>query len=285
MLFPSSAHAVSDCDGYPYPNLDCPNVCANQAELTQDCLNTCNEDNRLIDEVNRDCAKGEQQEKQLEKQQPPTDKKDSSQNPPPSSLPEIKKLEAGRDIKPGQTVTAGEDEILAIDFSGGSSVQVKSGGSFTYKKEKDTTIYETLKGSIRFILEAAGQKKYKVTTPNLVTSVRGTDFVINESPSKTEVLVFSGKLAVADINGQNTVEVPGGFKTQADKFGKPTKPIAFDPIKIDRWFDAIVPEKPVEPWAMAVAWVLVIAVIIGGLAGAFFSIKWILKLLRKRRKK
>lgn len=97
-------------------------------------------------------------------------------------------------------------------------------------------------------------------------------------------MVFDGKLAVSDVNGANTVEVPGGYKTEVADGGRPTTPISIDWSNVDRWFDAITPENSKRQLG-AKEWAVVAIIVIGGLPIIFFSIKWNIKRLKRARKK
>lgn len=258
-----------------------------------ECLTSCNEANSAISARGEECVEQEalqgqeQPEEQTEEPQQGQPRSSSqeqkdltSESPAPKPSMAVRRLVAGLDISGGETTTAKQGEILLIDFRGGDFVEVNSGASFTYGDKKDETIFEILKGSLRFIFEPSAKLR-KVTTCCLVTSVRGTDFVVNEEEDKTEVLVFSGKLAVSDVNGANTVEVDGGYKTEVKKGGKPLKPVLFDPSKINRWFDGVTAENS-QRQIGARTWTIAAAIILGGLVFLFFSIRRFLKRAKKR---
>lgn len=264
-----------------------------------ECLGSCNEANAVIFSRGEECVKqeGEQGQEQSEDQtedpqqqqeQPsstePEQKDLTSENPSPKPSVTVIRLVAGLDITEGETVTAKQGEILLIDFRSGNLVEVNSGASFTYQEQKDATTFEILKGSLRFIFEAVTGTGRRVYMSSLVATVRGTDFAVNESKGKSEVLVFDGKLAVSDVNGKNTVEVPGGYKIEALAGSKPSKPILIDWAKVDRWFDAITPENSQRQLG-ARTWTIVAVIVIGGLVFIFFAIKFNLKRLKKARKR
>lgn len=166
-------------------------------------MTSCNEANNVIFSRAEECLKQEQEQgeeqtedPQQEQEQPrstiPQSEDESSlKSPPittvsPSRAPKIKRLDLGRDFKEGQIVTAGENEILAIGLGAGGWVDLKGGASFSYKETDSEITFESLAGSIRYFFEGFTKPRY-VTTSKAVTSVRGTDFVINENPDKTEV--------------------------------------------------------------------------------------------------
>lgn len=257
-----------------------------------ECLTSCNEYNNAIFSRAEECARQEQgqgEEQTDVPQQPeqprstrPEQEDVTSDIPSPTLSTPVKRLVAGLDIKEGETVTVDQGEILLIDFRSGNYVEVNSGASFTYGDKKDETIFEVIKGSLRFLFEPTGKIK-TVHTRSTVATIRGTDFVVNEGVDKTEVLVFDGNLAVSDINGENTVDVGPGYKTEVKSGGKPTKPELFDSTKIDRWFDAITPENS-QRQIGARTWTIVAAIILGGLVFIFFVIKKGLKRFRRVRK-
>lgn len=256
-----------------------------------ECLTSCNEANSAISARGEECVKQEQEQGQPEEQteepqqqeQPrsssPEQKDLTSESPSPKPSVAVKRLVAGLDINEGETVTAKEGEVLFIDFRNGSFIEVNTGASFTYKESREEITFESLAGSIRYFFEGLTKPRY-VRTSNAVTSVKGTDFVVNESEEKTEVLVFDGNLAVSDINGQNTVDVGPGYKTEVKSGGKPTKPELFNSLEIDRWFDAITPENSQRQLG-ARTWTIVAVILVVGLAIIFFGIKKSLKRFRR----
>lgn len=258
-----------------------------------ECLTTCNEYNNAIFSRAEECVKQEQGQgeeqtdvPQQQQEQPrstrPEQEDATSDIPSPSLSTPVRRLVAGLDIKEGEEVTANQGELLLIDFREGNFVEVNSGASFTYGEEETKTIFEVIKGSLRFLFEPTRKIK-TVHTSSTVATIRGTDFVVNEEENKTEVLVFDGKLAVSDIDGNNTVEVDGGYKTEVKKGGKPTKPELFDSAKIDRWFDAITPENS-QRQIGARTWTIAAVILAVGLAIIFFGIKKSLKHFRRRKK-
>lgn len=259
-----------------------------------ECLTSCNEANSAISVRGEECVKQEQEQGQPEEQteepqqqqeQPrssSSEQKDlTSESPSPKPSVAVKRLVAGLDIKEAEAVTANQGELLLIDFREGNFVEVNSGASFTYGEEETKTIFEVIKGSLRFLFEPSGKIR-TVHTRNTVATIRGTDFVVNESEEKTEIVVFDGKLAVSDVNGENTVEVPGGYKTEVAEGGMPTNPIPIDWSNVDRWFDAITPENS-QRQIGARTWTIVAVILVVGLTIIFFVIKKMVKNFHKKK--
>lgn len=80
--------------------------------------------------------------------------------------------------------------------------------------------------------------KFKVRTPNAVTSVRGTSFtVVADSLSGTEIMVFEGSVEVTEIISGDSIIIEAGYKADVTIEGKIIGPIKIDETTIEKWWE------------------------------------------------
>lgn len=157
-----------------------------------------------------------------------------------STKPEVKVFTAGVDIKVGQTLQTDGNTKVYINLPDNGSLMVDTNSSFTYLPPAQKTWVEILKGNVRFTLQKAFDRTWRITTNSIAVVVRGTDFLIEKGENgETTLYVLSGKVAVSDPKGENTVEVPTGYQTTASVDLPPSPPTKFDPAKLNKWYSDI----------------------------------------------
>ena len=153
-----------------------------------------------------------------------------------------KPLPVGKEQRYGKGVQfqTGADSMLKLRFEDGSTLTLSASSS----AQLQTQIYYPTTGSANteILLDKGGAgssvipnilmpNRYRIKTPSAVTTVRGTEFRVtadNIESSATEVL--RGKVNVSnEKKRKQSVDVPAGFGTIADKNGGPGKPEALPP--------------------------------------------------------
>jgi hypothetical protein len=116
-----------------------------------------------------------------------------------------------------------------------------------------------------------------VVTPNAISGVKGTEYVIRVQEDGTTVCyVFDGIVELSDINSTKTVLVNAGQTAMVRPQGAPSDPIAFDGSKLDKWWDRF-PETEKTGGMSSLLFIIIPTLIL--VAGLL-----IILILRKRRK-
>ncbi len=176
---------------------------------------------------------------------PPQTTKPATTTPPPGRISfeppaqggEVFVKEAGSDWKPispaGQVMPVSEDfavrtsqgTVLITDLPGqGDQVVVGENTEFQIKEQG---VLDLLFGQIRSKIVKFRQK-FEVRTGQGTGSIRGTDFIVDATPERTDVLVFEGTVELSDLERHRTVLVKVGEHSMVAVGGLPTEPQRFD---------------------------------------------------------
>ena len=179
------------------------------------------------------------------KQPPPkptaASEKNEVQEKPTTASP-AKVLRFGIDVKRGDTITA-QGGPTVIFMSDGERIDLKEGATMRFYTEDEI---EAQRGIFRFLFnELTGVKVEKrIRTSHFVTSIRGTEFLVETNENNSTVKVIEGTVEVSSLEGKGTVQVTAGQEIKAAKDGLPTKPKVFDPKTLDNWWEGLPKEAP-----------------------------------------
>ncbi|MBU1613069.1 FecR family protein, partial [Patescibacteria group bacterium] len=146
----------------------------------------------------------------------------------------------------GKAVKSGDDERIEIEMPDGSLIQLDAGATFTPVSDHEV---QSVFGRYRYMWQPfhdgncivgqslARQACRKVKTRDAILGITGTEFLVETDETGTRVTVLDGSLAVTDLGGKKTVEVKAGQTTFIKHGGVPEDPTAYDPAKIDRWWE------------------------------------------------
>jgi hypothetical protein len=172
----------------------------------------------------------------------------------------------------GKQIQAGDNERIEIEMPDGSLIQLDANATFTPVSDHEV---QSVFGRYRYLWQPfhdgkcivgqnlVRQNCRKIVTRDAVLAVRGTEFLVETDKSGTTITVLEGLLAVADLNGEKTVEVAGGQSTYIKHGGLPDDPKPFDSAKIDRWWEKKTIEQTSFIYALIIiGFVLLIVVLI-----------------------
>jgi len=195
---------------------NCSNTCIGNWSKSQGAYNKC-----LADELEQVRQKKLEEQKLLEQRQAAEAKKATVSN----IKGEVKVLQPDgtwKEVSPGSKIQEG-DQIRTgsgsaiINFSDGSSIEIGPNSSFKYSAE---FYLKLLFGKIRIWVQSWG-KKFEVRTPSAVTSVRGTEFIVEHSAETniTKVYLFEGLVDVTNLKNE-TMQLQPGDTVTVDIDGK-----------------------------------------------------------------
>lgn len=124
-------------------------------------------------------------------------------------------------FKDESVLNLGSDTLVVVD-----QAVYDAGGSFR-------SVFDLIKGKLRAVVSeyyADPLAVYQVTTPNAVSGVRGTDFIISYDPARklTEVVCLTGTVAVHnrnDLKGPGVLCRPGStVRVERDRY--PSDPVS-----------------------------------------------------------
>jgi hypothetical protein len=140
-------------------------------------------------------------------------------------------------LQPGDQIITGDSSSAIIIFADGSKV----------KLGPNTTLEITSVGYIQSILtllygkiHALVTSKFQVRTPSAVTSVRGTEYVLEVTENgSTTLTVLSHVVDFSDIGGLKTVSVGENQTSVVTTGSVPSEPVSINPSQIDRWWEEV----------------------------------------------
>jgi hypothetical protein len=95
---------------------------------------------------------------------------------------------------------------------------------FLPRKGQNKTDIFALLGNIYFKVKKSVTSKFQVRSPASVALIRGTEFLLINSSTKSEILVKSGQVIFSDVNENKSVTVNAGYKSVVKSGGFPSNP-------------------------------------------------------------
>ena len=163
------------------------------------------------------------------------------------------------DIHVGDVITTGSDGRIKIHFAfetGGKDMIIDKNTKVRIVKGEDGIQQPELfngnlhvSNSVMDKVEEAYErekaeiinrlrKKFEIRTPSAVTSTRGTDFTVSESPKfGTEVIVMEGSVELKGIGSEDQIIIEAGFKGNVTILGEISGPEKIDPVTIIKWWE------------------------------------------------
>ncbi len=131
-------------------------------------------------------------------------------------------------ISKGSTVRTGQGSIYLKNIPGqGDKIFIGAYTEVTIGEQ--VTSLDVLIGKIRVWMESGPSKsKFEIHTPYGGSSVRGTDFIMDTTSERTDVLVFEGTVEFSDLQGHKTVIVKAGETSVVVAGELPAEPQKFD---------------------------------------------------------
>lgn len=129
---------------------------------------------------------------------------------------------AGEQVNISETVVTGKKSIVNIVFGKSGVIRINENSSVVIKsiadKLNNDTVIDMNKGKVYVTLSKLKGKGFKVKTPTVVASVRGTSFTVVSDKKGSKLSVLKGTVAVNPVkDGQiiedKTVSVETGNKT------------------------------------------------------------------------
>jgi len=127
-----------------------------------------------------------------------------------------KEVSSGAKIQEGDQIKTGRQGHALITFSDGSSIKLGRDSSFKYSTSKLELLFGKVWINIQTYL-----RKYEVITPSAVTSVRGTEFIVEHSAetNMTKVYLSEGLVDVTNLKNE-TMQLQPGDTVTVDSDGK-----------------------------------------------------------------
>lgn len=139
-----------------------------------------------------------------------------------------------------RTTVSANDAPVVLELGDGSTARLTAGSSLTYVPGTGFDRSVDLAGAAYFDVKP-GTRRFSVTTSTAVTSVLGTRFGVLESADGTEVVLVSGKVAVASRGSRESVVVlEPGERTLVGPGQAPTPPNAVSIESAMPWLDLLI---------------------------------------------
>ncbi len=141
-------------------------------------------------------------------------------------------LSINDEIIKGNVIHTYDESICEILFPDGSVTKIASNSKLAIadikESSKGNTSLLTGIGKFFFKIKKAVGQSFTVKTPTAVASIRGTEFVIENTSAGTNIFVQNGVVDFSDKNGANTVQVKAGQKSTVKKGQRPSRPSSFN---------------------------------------------------------
>ncbi len=149
-------------------------------------------------------------------------------------------------LKDGDTIKTDRASTISLLLPDGSKVSIAQNSEFTFHWDGTSFSITLLVGKIRSWIKKYSHK-FEVRTPSAVTSVRGTDFIVEYNPDTTvtTVYLYEGIVDVGNTKGE-TFELNAGEMITVDSSGKTVK----SGLSEDDWngiASSIEPEEELTP--------------------------------------
>ena len=148
------------------------------------------------------------------------------------------------------TVKTAANEVRRIDLADGSTVRLMGGSTLTYPDpEKETAFHRRAELRGRAFFEIArSDERFTLETPTAVTTVLGTSFGVEAGRKATEVVLATGKVALApDAAPERIVELEPGQMSRVAENALPSTPVPVDLAEALDWTGLLIFQAtPVE---------------------------------------
>jgi ferric-dicitrate binding protein FerR (iron transport regulator) len=106
--------------------------------------------------------------------------------------------------------------------------------------EEQGTVLDLLLGKIRVLLEKLGphESEFEVNTPIVITGVRDTEFIVDTTKERTDVLVLEGTVELSDLGRNKTVLVKAGESSMVEAGSLPSEPQKFDSATVFQKYES-----------------------------------------------
>ena len=150
-------------------------------------------------------------------------------------------------LKKGDRIEVGPGSSARVFTSGGNAeIALSENSKLTLNHNQADDSFEGLLNEgfaqIRVALRGKYAHKFEVRTPSAALAVRGTEFSVRASPSKTRIEVFESTVYVSPVQGGEGVEVHAGEGCDVLKDGgiQPVKPLDNQP-RPNPWSNHVTP--------------------------------------------
>jgi len=195
----------------------CADICKNRLQEQQDNYIKCTEQEKKLAE-----------QKLLEELQVnDQDKSSVSKGKGKVSIKQAdgtwKELSVGTILKDGDIIKTGPKSSFTIQLPDGNIVSVGPNSVFTYQEDSSHYRLNLMIGRLKAWVKKYG-KRFEVRTPCAVTSVRGTEFIVEHDAAAniTTIYLYEGIVDVNNTKGE-TFELNAGKIMTVDSSGKTDK--------------------------------------------------------------
>jgi len=127
-------------------------------------------------------------------------------------------------VRTNELLSTNKSGRLRVELDDGSLLSIGSQTQLTIAKHSSATGETLLKvtsGRVRSRVAKArkGARSFAITTPQARISVVGTDFFLDVTPERTQVVVYEGIVLVGAAEGGSPVDVAAGQMTSVDRHG------------------------------------------------------------------
>ena len=139
---------------------------------------------------------------------------------------------------PVQVARAGKGEIRAVPLPDGSVVTLDTQSAVEIAYSRTGRNLKLIAGRAQFEVRHSKEKPFIVHASGYEVVAVGTRFDVRLTTNGTTVLLFEGRLRIADLTGANAFTLESGHKAVLEK-GAPPQLGLIDQDKIDKWQEGI----------------------------------------------
>lgn len=141
-----------------------------------------------------------------------------------------------KDIKPNEPIKTDKRTQLEITMPSKDVIKVAQNTEAVIRSE---SLMKVMNGKIHGLIKKLKPKtKFEVHSPTSVTSIRGTEFMLNVSNNiTTTVIVLDGEVEFLSKDSQKTVKVRKNQQSVLRPQQHPSDPISIKPKRIPKWWE------------------------------------------------
>ncbi len=149
---------------------------------------------------------------------------------------EWEKVSLSTDLESGDRLRTGPAGSATVNFNAGHTAHLGPDSTIDIKDAtEDNTELKLFKGNIRSKVKKLSRKQdYKISTPQAVCAVRGTDFEVSVLDNRTGVKVFEGVVEARQMVTGEAVNVVAGEYSNILEGKKPTEPEQIEEIEEEK---------------------------------------------------
>ena len=154
-------------------------------------------------------------------------------------------------LESGDLISTSQNSKVELQFlEGRGNLVIGENSGLKFSETDSLDIIDFMKGKVKLGVQKLEEfekeykkfikkhhKKFDIRTPSAVTSVRGTEFIIETSHESTYITVIEGSVEMKLLNDYKTILINAGERGMVNKEGILSDIIKIDLSELENWWD------------------------------------------------